>query len=176
MTPPPMTTTEAWRGGWLRAWCALAESGRGVPGSRPFGPGSCCRATTGRDRAGRPGESPDCAGRAAGTRRTFHGYPRRATLCVVGTGADHSTGHGIDKAVLRSRAVGRRRLRATARGPAPLANWQLAVNEEEVFKIHPGRWAVGADLPIRSIAQRHKVTKNRPPTGVRLPLHTVGTR
>ena len=75
MTPPPMTTTEAWRGGWLRAWCALAESGRGVPGSRPFGPGSCCRATTGRDRAGRPGESPDCAGRAAGTRRTFHGYP-----------------------------------------------------------------------------------------------------
>ena len=79
---------------------------------------SCCRATTGRDRAGHPGESPGCAGWAAGTRRMFHGYPRRATLCV-GIGAGQSTGHGIDKAVLRIRAVGRCRLRATARGSAP---------------------------------------------------------
>ena len=43
------------------------------------------------------------------------------------------------KAVLRRRAVGPCRVGVGARGSALLANWQLATNGEEVFKIDPLR-------------------------------------
>ena len=94
---------------------APPRAGRGRAGLRWWR--SCCRATTGRNRAGHPGESLDCAGRLI--RGECFTDTRDALPSAWGVAADQSTGHGIDKAVLRIRAVGRCRLRATARGSAP---------------------------------------------------------